>query len=246
MRALLILLLVTALAGCQTTGTAQRGTELNPISKPKGSAEVRGAVLFVGGASGYTPEHHANRQTPDILYWLEGSGFDVYRLDLSASDQSILGTVIDRARAASMDLRARGYKRVYLVGQSAGGFAALTALMRGNAFADGAIAFAPGVNARETVAQQIAWHQEALKNLAPDRRVAMFFFNDDELFGPWQPEAVEIARRATAGRQDAMVRVPSGVSGHLGFNRTGFARAYGECLSTFLVAEKPDGSVCPP
>jgi hypothetical protein len=250
MRTIAVLLLL--LTACQTdtrpvVSTDARPTQVNPISKPKGAGAVRGAVLYIDGISAASTVHQADNETMDILYWFEGGGFDVFRLDLSVSDQQSPDLERVISPNAVRQLRSRGYKRVYVVGQSAGGYLALSSIGRQNSsYADGAIAFAPGVSRLYSVQQQLAWHSELLSDLDQKKRVAIFMFKDDEVLGNWHADGVRIAKSLIGDRQNAMFRVPEYVTGHGGFQKMGFAKAYGDCLVSFLAAEVADASICPP
>lgn len=239
-------LLCLALAACQTTGTPQRGTKLNPIARPLGPQAAKGAVLWMDGISGSNPSHHADIPTPDILHWFIPAGLDVYRLDLGIADQRSLDAPTIRAREAITALRSSGYRRVFAVGQSAGAFTALELVGEPRPVADGAIAFAPGVSFRAPIEQQIEWHRGVMRQIRPDRRVAVFHFQRDEIASSWHEDAVRISRAALADRRNAMVRVPPTVFGHLGFTRTGFASIYAQCLVEFLETEQSSGAICPP
>lgn len=221
-------------------------TQLNSISFPRGPDKTSGAVLFINGMNSFQPVHQAGLPTPDLLRWFELFGFDVYRLDFSEADQRRFGNLIDiQLPRAVADLRIRGYKRLYVVGQSVGGVAAIFSIRRSAPLADGAIAFAPGINAKEPIVKQAEWHKQLMNEISVDRRIAVFHFKNDEILDGWHGAAVEISTASLRGRKDAMVRVPLNFEGHGSMAQSAFARLYGRCLALFLLSETPDGSICP-
>lgn len=233
------------LGACQTTGTPQRGTELNPIAPPKGAQQALGAVLYLHGANMFNKRHQSLDRVPPMLDNLVRAGFDVYRLDLAPQDQNRDAITQRRLPQSVATLRDAKYRKVYVVGHSAGGVLAMHAIGHGR-LADGAIAFAPGWNATEPVARQIAFHRAMLAELNHDRRIAIFHFQNDHLLLNWHADAVRMSRAAMAGRTDAMVRVPDLILGHDAAGEQAFADRYGDCLARFLVDVRADQSVCPP
>jgi len=254
MKAILAAVLALALGACQTdklvTKQADdpRPTSVNPIAKPKGPQVAKGAVLFINGIDFRDRTHMIDDETPDILQWFAGSGFDVYRIDLAPADQAPFERVFAAMDRAIADTRRQNYRRVYVVGQSAGGVAALTSIMRDSPIqSDGAIAIAVGgVNALESAQTNLQAHRAILNGIATTKRVAVFHFRDDELLGRWHNEAVEISRDKLSVRRNAMVRVPPNVTGHYAMDDARFVKTYGACLAEFLASDDPNERVCPP
>jgi pimeloyl-ACP methyl ester carboxylesterase len=253
MKAIFAAVLALALGACQTdklvTKQADdpRPTSVNFVFKPKGPQVAKGAVLFVHGGDYRSGEHDLDKKSPRFLTYIDGIGFDVFRLDLAPRDQNA-EAVFDRwLPSAVADFRRQRYKKVYVVGQSAGGFTALIAARNDIRFADGAIAFAPTWNANDPVSTILRIHRETLFKIAPSTRVAIFHFRNDELAGRWHKEAVSISNEVFAGRRNAMVRVPPGdIEGHGAIGLQEFANIYGKCLAEFLAADDPNERVCPP
>ncbi len=235
------------LGACQTTGTPQRGTELNPIATPRGAQHAIGAVLYLHGKDSRNVRHEAEQRSPPMLNSLQSAGFDVFRLDLSPGDQAV-GVFPNRVvPPAIRRLREAGYRPVYLVGQSAGGWVALMEIGKDAlAGADGAIAFAPALNGYAPIANQVTLHRLTLDHLTNGRRVAIFHFRNDHLLLNWHGDAVRLSQTALSGRPDAMVRVPDLILGHDAAGEQSFADRYGDCLARFLAADRADQSVCPP
>jgi alpha-beta hydrolase superfamily lysophospholipase len=254
MKAAFVLVAALLLGACQTDKLATkqaddpRPTSVNPIAKPKGPQIAKGAVLFINGIDGRNLRHHADEETPDILHWFAGGGFDVYRVDLAPKDQDPSDRVFAAMDRAIFDMRRQNYRRVYVVGQSAGGVAALVSTEKHRSVqSDGAIAIAVGgFSGNETAQINLQFHELIVREVTPATRVAVFHFRDDQILGRWHNEAVRISRSKLDGRRNAMVRVPPGVTGHYAMDTPAFVRTYGACLTQFLAADDPDGSICPP
>ena len=253
MKAAFALVAALLLGACQTdklvTKQADdpRPTSVNYVFKPKGPQIAKGAVLFLHGGDSQSRDHDLEIKAPRFLTYMDGIGFDVFRLDLAPRDQNADAIFHRWLPSTVADFRRQRYKKVYVVGQSAGGMAALVAARSDVQLSDGAVAFAPGWNAREPVSTQVGWHRAAISKIAPSTRVAIFHFRKDELAGRWHKEAVSISNEAFAGRRNAMVRVPPGdIEGHGAIGLQEFANIYGSCLAEFLASDDPDGSVCPP
>jgi hypothetical protein len=234
------------LAGQQIEDT--RPTSVNYIARPKGPQVAKGAVIFINGIDFRNRTHHYDDTTPDILHWFLAGGFDVYRLDLAPNDQAPFGRIFAAMSNTISDMRRQNYRRVYVVGQSAGGVAALISVSRERPVqSDGAIAIAVGgVNALESPQLNLQAHRDILSEIRTDKRTAVFHFREDELLGRWHNEAVALSRSKLDGRRNAMVRVPPGVTGHYAMDDSAFLQTYGRCLTEFLAADDPDGSICPP
>jgi alpha-beta hydrolase superfamily lysophospholipase len=252
MKVAFVLVAALLLGACQTDNlvTKQandpRPTSVDYIAKPKGPQVAKGAVLFINGVDGTSPSHHYDFDTPNILYWFSGAGFDVYRLNLAPKDQVPFGRVLQATDRAISDIRRQNYRKIFVVGQSAGGVSALVTLIEGGNVADGAIAFAPVAVGNAPKNQQIEWHTDIVSKIGPTRRVAIFHFDGDDLVKNWHKEAVAISSAKLANRRNAMIRVPSNASGHFGFESVAFQNTYGLCLAEFLATDDPNERVCPP
>jgi len=253
MKAILAAVLALALGACQTDNlvTKQaddpRPTSVNPIAPLKGPQVAKGAVLFINGVDFRNLTHHIDEATPSIMYWFANGGFDVYRLDLAPKDQNPAPRLFAATDKAIEGLRRQSYRRVFVVGHSGGGIAALTSTTAGPIQSDGAIAFASGgVNALDSAEENLRFHRLLTSEIPANKRVAIFHFRDDELLGRWHREAVNISTSTLQGRKNAMVRVPPRATGHLATQSSALANIYGRCLAEFLAADDPNERVCPP
>lgn len=253
MKLILAAVLALALGACQTDKLVtkqpadSRPTSVNSVFKPKGPKVAKGAVLFLHGGNHLSGDHDLDAKSPRFLTYIDGTGFDVFRLDLAPRDQNVDG-VFDRWLPSTIaNFRRQGYKKVYVVGQSAGGFAALVSARNDVQLSDGAVAFAPVWNFNDPVNTMLRLHRETVSKIAPSTRVVIFQMRNDELIGNWHDQAVAISRQALANRRNAMVRVPPGdIEGHGAIGLQEFANIYGSCIAQFLAADDPDGSICPP
>jgi dienelactone hydrolase len=254
MKVAFVLVAALLLGACQTdklvTKQADdpRPTSVNYIARPKGPQVAKGAVIFINGLDFRNLRHHYDDPTPDILRWFVTAGFDVYRLDLAPKDQNPSDVLFAATERAILHMRRQNYRRVFIVGQSAGGNAGLASISQGSPVqSDGAIAFAVGgINGLASAEFNLGYHRLFTGQIEPTKRVAVFHFRNDKVLGQWQREAVEISRANLSGRRNAMVRVPPTVEGHGAAGTFEFESAYGRCLAEFLAADDPDGSVCPP
>jgi hypothetical protein len=253
MKAILAAVLALALGACQTdklvTKQADdpRPTSVNPVFKPKGPQVAKGVVLFLHGGDHQSGDHDLDSKSPRFLTYIDGIGFDVFRLDLAPRDQNA-ESIFDRWLPSTIaDFRRQRYKKVYVVGQSAGGITALISTRSDVQLSDGAVAFAPVWNANDPITAILRVHRDTLSKIAPSTRVAIFHFRNDELIGNWHDQAVGISRQALGNRSNAMVRVPPGdIEGHGAIGLQDFANIYGKCLAEFLAADDPNERVCPP
>ena len=101
-----------------------------------------------------------------------------------------------------------------------------------------------GVNGLEPAEFNLRFHRQFTSQVQPNKRVAVFHFPNDEIFGRWQKEAIEISFANLGNRRNAMVRVPPLVTGHEGMNKFYFIDTYGRCIAEFLAADEPNERIC--
>jgi pimeloyl-ACP methyl ester carboxylesterase len=238
--------LAEQIAGRQIEDT--RPTSVNPIAPPKGPRATKGAVLFINGVDyAQRRRHHIDESTISVLDWISFAELDVYRLDLSVIDQSRFNLIFAAMDRAIGDMRGQGYRRVFVAGHSIGAVAALVSVSSRPVQSDGAVLFAAGfMDASQSRETNLHRYQAWTSAVQPDKRIAVFHFRDDEIFGALHEETVEISRQTLGTRRNAMVRVPSRVTGHDGTKDFNFYNIYGRCLGEFLAAENPNERVCPP
>lgn len=210
----------------------------------QGPAKAKGLVIWNHGRDVAAV---APATAPPLAWEFARAGWDVYA-------QARLGThdvrdVANRIIAAGIEQgRTLGYRRILLMGQSAGGFLALETLSRG-ALANGLVALAPAayppadrggndwrLNETRTT--------EFLRRLGPQRvSIALAYFADDPYF-----ERSEPGKRAAIARQElARARLPylvvgepphAGMRGHNAGLGLPFARRYTACILLLAESEK--------
>ena len=208
-----------------------------------GPAKARGAVVWSHGRSVDSEDSEA--PTPLYMKALRDAGWDVYRLDRMRVSDTLPNS--SRALASySEALKAKGYRRVALTGQSFGAFISLIAAGQTNAI-DAVIATAPAAfgnfteafdSYRENAAQLWPILREVRR-----ARVMMFFFHGDDFDpgGRAEPARSILSQR---GLSSLIVDQPSLLTGHGAANTGLFVRRFGACIIRF--AEEPPTPNDPP
>lgn len=208
-----------------------------------GPAKARGAVVWSHGRSVDSEDSEA--PTPLYMKAMRDAGWDVYRLDRMRVSDTLPNS--SRALAGySEALKAKGYRRVALTGQSFGAFISLIAAGQTNAI-DAIIATAPAAfgnfteafdSYRENAAQLWPILREVRR-----ARVMMFFFHGDDFDpgGRAEPARSILTQR---GLGSLIVDQPSLLTGHGAANTGLFVRRFGACIVRF--AEEPPTPNDPP
>ncbi|PWS38760.1 hypothetical protein DFH01_05775 [Falsiroseomonas bella] len=239
---LVLLLLALTLGGARAE---EAGALRSDPSLPlRGGAAAAGALVWI---------HPFTRdpQPPAAPGWshrLTEAGWDLWRFDrVGGPDPLAAGA--ERLAAGTAALRARGYRRIVLLGESRGAFIALVAL-RYPGLADGVVLAAPAAHGRsvERRPQALADFAAALDAASPDApaRLALFLFADD----PWDPDPARRAAlfRAAAerlGRPALVVEHPPAPIGHGGVQDPEFDAIFGACLVAFLDLDRASPAACP-
>ena len=172
------------------------------------------------------------------------AGFDVWRFDRHP-EQDGLNRAASWLRDDLVALRARGYRRVIVAGQSRGAWNALQALAKPG-LADVVVAIAPAAHGLED-SPIFRRQAEDLRRVllaaaiggGPAARVAVANFRDDPFDA--DPEARAGALRDFAPRAGAFLLLdrPEGLTGHLAGASVRFNDRFGACLLRFATAEAP-------
>jgi hypothetical protein len=206
--------------------------------RPQPGIEVRGprsAAGLVVWSHGYAHGLDAARTAPhhSVAAFVKG-GYDLYRFDRRwinnwASDAGDLSDAVGEARRL-------GYKRVLLMGQSAGAWVSIASLGR-DVLADGVLAVAPAHHGQvgkmydPTIAGS-DW-ETIIGDIRPGPRVAVVLFSGD---------AYDVGGRGAVakktlvpGRNPTLVLDrPDGFDGHGAGASFRFAQKFGRCLFRFL------------
>ncbi len=204
-----------------------------------GPDRARGVVLWAHGR-GASGEDSRGRQPQAWLRHLNNAGFDIWRFDRDP-EADFVRRAAGWMRADLAALRAQGYRRVVVAGQSRGAWNALQALDTPG-LAEVTIAIAPAALAamdEAGQARQMAALREVLAAAAPGGRVAVANFQGDPFDG--LPEERAAALRGLAGTAAAFLLIdrPAGLPGHSAGASAAFATRYGPCLLRFVVEDVP-------
>ncbi len=199
--------------------------------------QAAGVVLWSHGYGGATSDNR-NSNAPGFLSVLNDAGFDIYRFDRSPQEDDVAASLARLLREAPL-LRAAGYRRVVMAGQSRGAWQSILLAGAMPEAVDAVIAAAPAAHGSDVSGHTMAVDdfRRALAGLTPGRpRLAVALFDGD----PFDPDVA-----ARSGLVEAMVNRrtaptlllrPPTIRGHGGATELGFTQTYGACLLTFLIA----------
>ncbi|HEV7265528.1 MAG TPA: hypothetical protein VGN83_11490 [Falsiroseomonas sp.] len=224
----LLLALLLGLAGAPAAEEA--GALRSAAGVVPRNAAAAGALVWVHPFARELPAPDA----PAFAGRLVAAGWDLWRFDRVGGPDP-LAEGAERLAAGTAALRARGYRRIVLLGESRGAFVMLVALRYPN-LADALVLAAPAAHGRrpERRPQALADFAAALDGAHRDapERLALFLFDDD----PWDPDPTARAAlfRAAAirlGRPALVVDRPPAPIGHGGLQEPEFDRLFGTCLA---------------
>jgi hypothetical protein len=210
----------------------------------RGPERAHGALIYSHGrgtvvAGRIVPgESHYAPTAPYVRFLLE-AGWDAFKLNR----KYVADREPDSARAIEAEigrLRALGYRRIVLAGQSYGAWlSVLVATRDSNIHA--VIATAPGTGFGNSSIDRVTLGAQKLLDFVDDMRstrVAFFFFAGDDLEATGRGE--QVARRLSARQQyHWVVDRPGDLWGH-NAARTGlFTRRYSECLARLIAPDPP-------
>ncbi|HJQ59264.1 MAG TPA: hypothetical protein VJ890_20325 [Vineibacter sp.] len=222
--------------------TAVQPLALDPLFRLHGPARATGAIIWSHGRASTADGRRADRRTAPtatIMRGLANTGWDVYRADRApVNDTNAWGTAaitlgIER-------LRALGYSKVILAGQSAGAWISLLAMDRIDGL-HAVVALAPATHGNRTVrtTQRAAALQEfdalLARRFASRTRVVIALFDNDD-FDPDPAERTRIVRERarTPGMPVLLIDHPAGLSGHTAGTELPMAQRFGACLRDYI------------
>ena len=209
----------------------------------RGPAAAAGAVIWNHAGDAPRPTDPAPAIFVDVL---RDAGYDVYRLERPPDGDTIRASTLALVDAGK-GLRARGYARIVLAGQSAGGWIAIAAQATTPDLADAVIATAPAAYGSTRVDPERAlMNRSELLRLAGflrRARIMVFLFDNDEYDPGERADALAEVLRA---RQvpHLIIDRPASIRGHGVGLSSGFARQFGGCILAFVTAPSPDGLAC--
>lgn len=214
----------------------------SPFHLTRGPDQADGVLVWGHGYGGPDADYRG-RPLPGFLTALNEAGYDILRFDRHPGDDALFLSLPRLVRALPQ-LRAMGYRRVILGGQSRGGWQALMAAAERPDLVDAVLATAPAAHGKvteagdDTRAGALEDFQRMLAGLAPTPvRLMIVIFDQDE-FDP-DPGAraalvAELGRERTA--PTLALWPESHPSGHSGARDWRFTRDYGACVLTLLRA----------
>jgi pimeloyl-ACP methyl ester carboxylesterase len=241
----------TAVILCLGIAAASGSTSLEPAYpdlKPCGPASAKGVVVYSHGRS-LVGEDSAS-PAPEYLRYLAAAGFDVLRFNRPSAEDSLRASSVDLARRVEA-LKAEGYRRIILSGQSFGAFLSIMAAAETESVA-GVIATAPAAFGSRLDSKD-TWRMNAselYRRLAQlhHARVLLTFFQDD-IYDPGGRSDTAADLLSRSGNYGIVIDRPAGFSGHLAAAGPAFAKRFGPCLEAFAEGSSPacgDGRIVQP
>jgi pimeloyl-ACP methyl ester carboxylesterase len=222
----------------ELTPSDMRPAQRDPTSKFHGPRSATGAIIWSPGS---TPNSQPSRNsTAAFIRPFNEAGWDVWRVDRSDPGQNTLRGAIDVLTLATDKVKAAGYGRIMLAGQSVGGFLSL-ALAARRPDIDVAIATAPAIRGdltdkRPEELQRALREFDSLFSVRvnPSARVAVALFGKDEYEPSANQRATILERRARTGWPILLIDQPEGLVGHNAGRTVPFALRYRDCLRHFV------------
>jgi dienelactone hydrolase len=224
-------------AAAQVTFVADAGT--HQMLGPKAAS---GAVIWSHGRS--VEVEDCGAATPSYIEAFRRQDWDAFRLNRISTSDSLRSGSRSLAGLAAQ-LKAQGYRRVVLAGQSFGAFISLMAASLSDDI-DAVIATAPAAFGRATENQELgalnASRLYPLLERVHRARVMLFYFYGDA-FDPGgrgsRSEEVLSARRLP----HLIVDRPAFFATHWAASTDGFAASFGRCIVAFAAADAAVGSL---
>ncbi len=220
-----------------------------PMLLRRGPQAARGVVIWSHGYGGPERDLRAT-PTPGFVSILNDAGWDVLRFDRNPAEDALY-TSLPRLADGLQAVRAAGYRRIILGGQSRGGWQAIMAASARPDWVDAVIATAPAAHGEASRANSLVSGLEDFRRLlaglpAGGPRLAVAVFDGDD-FDP-DPEArAKLLDDASRTRRAPVLALwPSGpqpaapIRGHGGGTDWRFTALYGACLLTLV--EAPDAA----
>jgi pimeloyl-ACP methyl ester carboxylesterase len=226
---------------------APREDGIGPFRAPPflfrhGPGAAEGVILW---GHGYQGPGRDLRDTPlpPLLALMNDAGWDVLRFDRSPEADSTaesLGTLL----RGLPELRAAGYRRVVLGGQSRGGWQAMLAAAQRPELVDAVLAAAPAAHGQASRPNSLAAALEdfsrALAGFPPDRVRLLVLLFEEDAFDPAPAERAEAVAALAARRSVPTLAIwPQGRAaprGHDGVHDWRLARDQGACVVALLQA----------
>jgi len=233
---------IFAVAALIFGGNAARATtSLEPVQALKGPEHARGVVVYSHGRS--LVGEDSESPPPAYLKNMAKAGWDVMRFNRPSAEDTLPASAHDLTRRAET-LKAKGYRRVILTGQSFGAFLSIMAAERTDEV-DGIIATAPAAYGSFSDSFD-TWRMNAselYRHLTNLRRtpILLAFFHGDE-YDPGGRGARSVDLLSNSGGLAVVIDQPRNFVGHLAAASPQFAKRYERCLEGFAEASLDDHS----
>jgi pimeloyl-ACP methyl ester carboxylesterase len=212
----------------------------SPLHLRRGPEAARG-VLVWGHGYGGAGKDNRNRPTPGLVAALNDAGWDVLRFDRHPGDDA-LTAALPRLIAGLPALRAAGYRRILLGGQSRGGWQAILAGSANPALVEAVIATAPAAHGEATRGNNLGAAVDDFRRLlaglpAEGPRLLVALFDGDD-FDP-DPERRAAMLEALAAQRPAPLLAlwpQQGIRGHRGATNPRFAQFFAGCVMSLVQA----------
>ena len=235
---------MTAVALAPPAATAQTLLTLVPAQEqaPRGPTRAEGAVIWSHGRSIDVEDSLA--PTPEYIAEMRKAGWDTFRLNRLRAGDTLAASGAALASYAEQ-LKAKGYHRVVLAGQSFGAFISLIAADRSSAV-DAVIGTAPAAYGNfednyDTFRLNATKLYELLDNVR-HARVALAFFHGDEFDPGGRGErALEILARRDL--PSLIIDQPARLVSHWAASTHAFTIRFGDCLASFAAMDDAHGAL---
>ncbi len=223
----------------------------SPLHLVRGPEAARGALVWGHGYGGPDRDNRA-APTPGFVSVLNDAGWDILRFDRHPGDDSLF-TSQPRLTAGLPVLRAAGYRRIILGGQSRGGWQAIMAAAERPELVEAVIATAPAAHGEAETANNLGAALDDFRRVVaglPGQRprlLVALFEGDD--FDP-DPEQRALWLESLARDREAPLLVlwppggdprtgAGGIRGHRGAADWRFTRLFAGCVLTLVQAPEP-------
>lgn len=242
--AIFFVLVVTLTAGpSQAEALRARLVPAYPDWTALGPAQAKGAVIWSHGRSITTEDSLS--PTPYYMAALRRAGWDTFRFNRMRDGDTLQTSATALVKEAAR-LKAAGYRKIVLAGQSFGAFLSLIAAGESDDI-HAVVATAPAAYGSFEDFHE-SWQRNATR-LYPilesvrNARVMLFYFHGDD-FDPGgrgtQSEAILSARKL----DHLIVDQPANLTSHWASSTGLFVRRFGNCIRDFVEAEQPGTVGC--
>lgn len=216
----------------------------SPLHLRRGPQMAKGVVVWAHGYGGADRDLR-NASAPGFVSILNDAGWDVLRFDRNPGDDALF-TSLPRLVDGLAAVRAAGYRRLVLGGQSRGGWQAIMAASARPEQVDAVIATAPAAHGEASRANNLLAglddFRRLLAGLPPaGPRLAVVVFDGDDFDPDTERRAAMLDALARDRRAPTLTLWPQGpglvpIRGHGGAADWRFTTLYGACLLTLVEA----------